>query len=134
MFCASGVSELVLLMAPSAAVYFHPGVPVQTVGPLYPVSGSHTRCIASAVVFLAIFIAVFYIVIGVDLPQIMARFCKKAKKACISHDHEQQNEVGLARMQSIAFASEYTTKTPVKGTALKCQALGVHNACACTNP
>ena len=32
--CASGV---ILLTAPSAAVYFLPGVPVQTVGPLYPV-------------------------------------------------------------------------------------------------
>ena len=57
--CASGVIELVLLTAPSAAVYLLPGVPVQTVSLLYHVSSSHTRCVASAVVFLAFFIAVF---------------------------------------------------------------------------
>ena len=36
MLCVSGVIELVLPTAASAAVHFLPGVPVQTVGWLYP--------------------------------------------------------------------------------------------------
>ena len=61
-----------------------PGVPVQTEGPLYPVfEFSHKVCCQCSSIpsYFHSCICWVSIVTGVDLPQIMARFCKKAEKA-----------------------------------------------------